>query len=206
MTELDEKEQVLAEDAVTDDPVAEPADEGEPEGHADEVVEAEEAPVEDPLAELEAERAALADQLLRLQADFENFRKRTARERSEVSRRATEDLVDELLPVLDHFDLGLKNAREHDAKPSVLEGFELVHGQLAQTLGRIGLEVVDAVGDRFDPNLHEAISQMPSADVPADHVSEQLRCGYTLGGRLLRPAQVVVSSGTPEAGEGGDDA
>ena len=150
---------------------------------------------EDPSEALQQEKAALTDRLLRLQADFDNFRKRTARDRTEVARRTTEDLIQEILSVLDHFALGLANAREHDAKPTVLEGFELVYDQLLQGLGTFGLQPIDATGEPFNPNLHEALTQLPSTEVPTGHVIEQTRQGYKLGERLLRPAQVVVSSG-----------
>lgn len=139
------------------------------------------------------------DRLLRLQADFDNYRKRVMREKSEWSERALEGLIEELLSVLDHFEMGLQTAREHNTDESVIEGFRLVYEQLMTAIKKVGVSIIDAAGQTFDPNLHEAITCMPSDEVPADTVIEQSRRGYMLGRRLLRPAQVVVSSGPVEA-------
>lgn len=142
--------------------------------------------------------AALTGRLLRLQADFENFRKRTLREREDVYQRANADLMLDLLPVVDHIVLALESARAHDVDEGFTKGFELVGDQLMSALAKYGLKVIDATNEPFDPNLHEAISHLPSREVPADTVIEQTRRGYLLGSRLLRAAQVVVSSGAPE--------
>jgi molecular chaperone GrpE len=165
------------------------------------------------IEDLAREREVLADRLLRLQADFENFKKRTRRERGELVRRAAEDLMTELLPILDHFELGFENASNHEANPNVVEGFQIVYNQMVSGLKKHGLEPIDAVGQPFDPHLHEAITYLPSEEHPADHVIQQTRRGYMLGDRLLRAAQVVVSSGSiPETqgvasvnGENADD-
>ncbi|HOW97981.1 MAG TPA: nucleotide exchange factor GrpE [Kiritimatiellia bacterium] len=141
----------------------------------------------------------LKDQMLRLQADFDNYRKRALRDRQDQSARAAEDLLRALLPVSDHFEMGLKTAREHGADPAVVEGFQLVLDQFQAVLRKAGLEPVPAEGQPFDPAVHEAVSHLPSETVPADAVIEQTRAGYRLGGKLLRAAQVVVSRG-PEAG------
>jgi len=142
------------------------------------------------------DREVLEDRLLRLQADFENFKKRTHRERGELVRRAAEDLMTELLPILDHFELGFENASNHEANPAVVEGFRIVYDQMVSGLKKHGLEPIDAMGQPFDPHLHEAITHLPSEDHPADSVIQQTRRGYMLGDRLLRAAQVVVSSGS----------
>lgn len=147
----------------------------------------------------QAELNALRDRYVRLQADFENYRKRILRERTEAQAGAHEDLLHTLLPVLDNFDMSLTGAAEHGAKESFLTGFKMVHGELLRVLERAGLTPVDAKrGDTFDPHQHEAIAHAPSADCAADLVLQQTRRGYRLGAQLLRPAQVVVSSGTPE--------
>jgi molecular chaperone GrpE len=166
------------------------------------------APAQDIVAALAAECEGLRDRLLRLQADFENFRKRTQRERGELILRANEDLVSELLPVLDHFELGFHNAESQGVNDSVVEGFRLVFDQMASVLKRFGLEPMDAEGCPFDPHHHEAVTQMPSEVVPAEQVIAQTRRGYRLGDRLLRATQVVVSSGPPASGpaaEGGGE-
>ncbi|MBN1268634.1 MAG: nucleotide exchange factor GrpE [Kiritimatiellae bacterium] len=144
------------------------------------------------------ELAALKDQLLRLQADFDNFRKRTARERAEWYQRANEDLFLEILPVLDHLELGLRTAAEHGVDPAVVQGLQLVYDQLLAALRKYGLTPVDSEGEVFDPHQHEAVSHLPSDEHPADAIMTQTRRGYRLGDKLLRPAQVVVSSGSGE--------
>jgi molecular chaperone GrpE len=143
----------------------------------------------------ESKLADLENKLLRLQADFDNFRKRTARERNETYARANEDLMSNLIPVIDHMDMALQSAADHDAPPALIDGVRLVTDQLQGVLSKFGLEKVDASEADFDPNEHEAISHLPSADVPDNKVMQQTRMGYKLKGRILRPAQVVVSSG-----------
>lgn len=145
--------------------------------------------------ELQADIAAVNDRLLRLQADFDNFRKRTARERSEQHARAIEDLMRELLPVVDHFEMGLSTAEKQGIDPSVRQGLALVLDQLRAALARFGLAAVESAGRPFDPHVHESVAMIPSAAHPRDTVVEETRRGYTLGGRLLRAAQVVVSAG-----------
>ncbi len=145
---------------------------------------------------------ALKDRLLRLQADFDNFRKRTQREKAEYSQSALEGILAELLPVLDHYEMGLKSAAVHQTDSAVIDGFRLVYDQLMGVLARFGLTPIDAEGQDFNPHLHEAITHMPSEDVPPDTIMAQTRRGYLLGERLLRASQVVVSSG-PAAGETG---
>jgi molecular chaperone GrpE len=101
----------------------------------------------------------------------------------------------ELLNVLDSFDLAVRNASERSADDDMLRGIDLVYKQLLDTLGRFGLKPVEAKGQVFDPNFHQAVTTVASADVPENTVVEELRRGYTLNGRLLRPAMVSVSAG-----------
>ena len=136
------------------------------------------------------------DRYLRLQADFENFRKRTLREKQDIYKRANEDIMQELLPVLDHQDLAFSSLSEEAIKDPVVQGFKMVSDQLLSTLNKFGLTQIEANGEEFDPHLHEAVSHMPSSDVDENHVTVQVRRGYMLGKQLLRPAQVVVSSGS----------
>lgn len=126
-------------------------------------------------------------------ADFDNFRKRQARDREDHAKRATESLMEELLPVLDHLDLALANAP--DKTSPLAAGVQMVADQFKATLGRFELKPIYSVGQAFDTARHEAVSEMASDTVPANHVLHQLRGGYMLGGRLLRPAQVIISSG-----------
>lgn len=145
------------------------------------------------------QRAAKADdnwdRLLRTTADFDNYKKRAAREKQEAIKFANENLISKLIPVLDALDMALaatQNTRE-DAAQSLQTGINMVFQQLKTTLAEAGLEEVNAQGKAFDPNLHEAVSQKETDEVPEDHVVEQMRKGYKLRDRLLRPASVVVA-------------
>lgn len=140
----------------------------------------------------------LKDRLLRLQADFDNYRKRMDREKKDWIAFASEKLVLELLPVLDHFELGLADSVKNGAPAAFVDGFQLVFNQFRAALEKAGVQAIDAEGAAFDPHLHEAITHLPSDDVPEGHVVVQSRRGYQLGDKLLRAAQVVVSSGPGE--------
>ncbi len=145
------------------------------------------------------ERAAKADEhwdrLLRTTADFENFKKRAAREKQDAIKFANESLLQKLIPVLDHFDMALAAAQnaQADGAQSLHAGINMIYQQLKTLLVETGLEEVDAAGQRFDPNLHEAVSQKETAEVPEGQVVEQLRKGYKFRDRLLRPASVIVA-------------
>ncbi len=149
--------------------------------------------IEPVLVEKEAEEP-IQHQLMRMKADFDNYRKRQIRERAEWIVRANEDLFLELLPVLDHYEMGLKSAAEHKADPSVIEGFKLVYDQLLDVLKKSNVTPIETIDQTFDPHHHEALTNMPS-DKPAETIVEECRKGYMLGEKLLRAAQVVVSSG-----------
>ena len=151
------------------------------------------------LAELQ-EKAAKADEywarLLREAADFENFKKRAARERQEAIKFANEGLLTRLLPIIDNFEMALAAANTPSTDPSVeslKKGIQMVHSLLKSTLAEAGLEEVDALHKEFDPNLHEAVSQQETTEVPEGHVVHQMRKGYKFHERLLRPATVVVA-------------
>ncbi len=141
-------------------------------------------------------RAARADEnwerLLRTTADFENFKKRAAREREDATRYANESLIKKLVPVLDNFEMALAAAGQQKAE-SLQAGVAMIHQQLRSVLLESGLEEVDATGKPFDPNWHEAVSQQDAAEVPEGHVLQQLRKGYKLRDRLIRPATVIVA-------------
>jgi molecular chaperone GrpE len=150
----------------------------------------------DALMAAREEAAAAQDRYLRAVADLENFRRRTVREKEELRAFAAARVIEELLPVLDNLALGLTAAKAPKADLSTLVGgIEMVATQLKSALGNHGLKEINPVGQAFDPNQHEAISQQPSADVPEGRVVQVVRAGYSLNGRLLRPASVVVSSG-----------
>lgn len=144
-------------------------------------------------------RAAKADEnwerLLRTTADFDNFKKRAARERQEAIKFAHESLLQKLIPVLDNFEMALAAAQSGsaDGLPSLAEGVAMIHAQLRQALADAGLEEIIAASQSFDPNLHEAVSQQESEAVAEGQVLQQLRKGYKLRERLLRPATVIVA-------------
>jgi molecular chaperone GrpE len=133
--------------------------------------------------------------LLRTSADFENFKKRAAREKQDAIKFANESLLQKLVPVLDNFDMALSatQAAQGEAAQSLQTGVNMIYQQLKNSLSEAGLEEVDATGKPFDPNVHEAVSQKETADVPEGTVVQQLRKGYKLRERLLRPASVIVA-------------
>ena len=145
------------------------------------------------LSQLQSERDEYLDTLRRVQAEFENYRKRVIKEQTALVDRATEGLVEQLLPVLDSFELALKNfdAAGGQDTESVRKGVELVYAELLSVLEKAGLSRVEAEGKPFDPNVHEAVMQEEGDGEPV--VTDVLRTGYTLKGRVLRPAMVKVS-------------
>lgn len=152
------------------------------------------------LDRVQGELEEMKGRYLRSVADLENFRKRMARERQDILRAAAAAVIEELLPALDHMAIGLEAAAKHPEAGEVTEGFRMVHEQLKQALAGQGLEELRPDGEPFDPNLHECISHQPSDDVEEGRVTTTVRSGYRLHDRLLRAANVVVSSG-PADGE-----
>ena len=144
-------------------------------------------------------RAAKADEnwerLLRTTADFENFKKRAAREKIESAQYAAFSLLQKVLPVLDNFEMALAAAQDAkgDKLSSMQSGVLMIQQQLKNVLVETGLEEIDAAGQPFDPNFHEAVSQQESAEVTEGNVLQQLRKGYKFKDRLLRPATVIVA-------------
>ncbi len=151
---------------------------------------------DDPVASLQGDLDRFRDLALRTQADFENYKKRAARERDEAIKYANNSLLERLIAIVDSFELGLSAAREESEQSPIYSGMNMVLKQLTDFLADNGLQPIDAVGKKFDPNLHEAIGHEPSDEVPEGHVIRQTRRGYRLKDRLLRPAAVVVSSGS----------
>jgi molecular chaperone GrpE len=144
------------------------------------------------------EKAAKADEnwdkYVRVVADFDNYKKRAAREKTESVRYANESLIERLLPVMDNFEAALAATNAPGAElDSVKQGVTMIHSQLKNFLGDSGVEEIDASGQVFDPNFHEAVSQQPSTEVAEGHVLQQMRKGYKLRDRLIRPAMVVVA-------------
>jgi molecular chaperone GrpE len=145
--------------------------------------------------QIQADLERFRDLALRSQADFENYRKRSIREREEAVRFANFSFVEKLVPILDSFELGLAAARSNEAAAPIVSGMEMVGRQLVEVLNQFGVEGVEATGRPFDPNVHEAVAQEPSSEVPEGSVVRQLRKGYKLKDRLVRAALVVVSGG-----------
>jgi molecular chaperone GrpE len=154
----------------------------------------------DPTAELKAEVEKWKDLALRSAAELDNFRKRSSRDMQDARAYANADLLRGLLPILDTFEMGLEAARAESEKSIVFQGLKMVQGMFGNYLRDLGVEEVPAAGLAFDPNLHEALSTEPSDTVPDHHIIRVQRRGYKLKDRLLRPANVVVSSGAPASG------
>ncbi len=156
---------------------------------------AERTELEDPTARLQADLDRFRDLALRSQADFENYKKRCAREKEEAIKYANTALLEKLVAIADNFELGLAAAKGEGEKSPIYSGMKLILKQLNDFLADNGLQPIEAVGQKFDPNLHEAIAHEPSDKVPEEHVVRQTRRGYRFKDRLLRPSSVVVSSG-----------
>jgi molecular chaperone GrpE len=154
------------------------------------------APVDDKLEAARKEAAEAHDRHLRAVADLENFKRRTIREKEDLRLYGASRILEDLLPVLDNLSLGLAAARQPNAVLGTLVGgVEMVGQQLKSALAAHGLKEISPAGQPFDPHQHEAMSHEASATVPVEHVISTVRSGYSLNGRLLRPAAVVVSSG-----------
>jgi molecular chaperone GrpE len=156
---------------------------------------AEPVPAEDDGEGLQADLDRFRDLALRSQADFENYKKRSAREKEEAIKYANSSLLEKLIAIVDNFELGLEAARAEGEKSPVFSGMSMVLKQLMDFLTDSGLQPIDATGQKFDPNLHEAIAHEPSDKFPEGIVMRQTRRGYKMKDRLLRPSSVVVSSG-----------
>lgn len=156
---------------------------------------AEELEGDDGTATLQADLDRFRDLALRSQADFDNYKKRAAREKEEAIRFANSSLLERLVAIVDNFELGLSAARDEGEKSPIYAGMSMVLKQLEDFLTENGLQPIDAEGQKFNPNLHEAIANERSADFPEGTVIRQIRRGYRLKDRLLRPSSVVVSSG-----------
>lgn len=153
------------------------------------------------LDEATAEITVQKERYLRTVADLENYRKRAVREKEEARRQANCGLVEDLIPVLDNFKLGLKSAEQHEGGAVFAEGFRMVCKQLEDALKQNGLEEINPEKALFDPNFHEAVAHIPHENIEDGRIVEVHRIGYKLHERLIRPAAVVISSGPPESGE-----
>jgi molecular chaperone GrpE len=141
---------------------------------------------------VEDEAAKYLELAKRTQADFENYRKRMAREQAAAAERGAKKLAKELLPALDHLELSLKGAEGH-ADEDVIKGFALVRDELLAALGKSGIQAFSPAGEPFDPNEHEAMAQRPAEDAESGTVLEVYQQGFRINGQILRPARVVVA-------------
>lgn len=158
-------------------------------------------PADDLVAAAKAEAAVNYDKFMRAVADLENFRRRTVREKDELRQLATSRVIEDLLPVMDNLALGLAAAKQPNADlKTLIGGIDMVLTQFRSALTNLGLKEINPVGQPFDPHQHESLSHQPSADVKEEHVLTVVRTGYSLNGRLLRPASVVLSSGPEKKG------
>lgn len=136
------------------------------------------------------EKAELQDRVMRLQAEFDNFRKRSERDRSEFSQYAGMETIREILPVLDNFEIALKTETpdKHYAK-----GIELIHQRMVDSLKKLGLEPIETTGEKFDPHIHQAIEKVQTDSAPDNTVLSDFQRGYRFKGKLLRPSMVKVA-------------
>jgi molecular chaperone GrpE len=146
-----------------------------------------------PFAALEAERDKLKDQLLRMAADFDNFRKRTRKDLEQVDKRAREETLRELLPIFDNLERAAQAAEGAAGVESIREGVRMVLRLWEDNSIRVGLTRIVAIGERFDPMLHEALQQKDTDEHPPGTIVAEIQAGYRLGDRLVRPAMVVVA-------------
>jgi len=157
------------------------------------------------LDKLEKEKKQIYDRLLRTAADFDNYKKRSSREAGEVSERGRKELLKELLPVVDNLERALSHA-DSDSGEAVLEGVRLVLRQFHGTLEKFGVKSFESAGQPFDPALHEAVSQLETDEQPPGTIVREYQKGYLAGGKLLRPAMVVVAKPRSEETVGDEEA
>lgn len=182
---MTEQEKEILEEEVTEEVQEEAASETEAvEEAAEEVLDPE---------KLAADLAELNQRFLRTAADFENYKRRTAQEKDDLLKYSNAKLMGELLPVLDNFQLALRTPGESQEAQNVIKGVEMIYRQMVQALEQAGMTKIEAVGQPFNPNLHEAIMQVDDDTVPEDTVVEELRAGYMLKERVIRPSMVKVS-------------
>ena len=188
-----------AAEAAAPAPEAEAPEAEAPEAEADSIEEEAEAVVADAerVAKAEAEAAAMRDKDLRLQAEWDNYRKRTAEEAGEMRVRAAEKLMGDLLPVMDDFERAIAHA-EANGDAGLLDGVKAISTKLSESLGKHGLEAIDPAGEAFDALEHQAVGQVEDASVPDETVAQVYQKGYRLGKKVIRPAMVTISTGGPK--------
>jgi grpE len=191
LQEKKEEMQERAEQEETAQSSEEEAAQNDAEPSADTDDEAEEEHEEDPVAVLEAELKEKSDRILRLQADFENFRRRTAKEKEELTAVITQNMLTDLLPLLDNFERAMM-VEQTDIE-AFQKGMEMIFTQLREVMEKHGLEKIEAEGQVFDPNLHQAVMRVENPDVEDGMITQVLQQGYRAKGRVIRPSMVQVA-------------
>ena len=191
LQEKKEEMQERAEQEETAQSVEEEVAQNDAEPSADTDDEAEEEHEEDPVAVLEAELKEKSDRILRLQADFENFRRRTAKEKEELTAVITQNMLTDLLPLLDNFERAMM-VEQTDIE-AFQKGMEMIFTQLREVMEKHGLEKIEAEGQVFDPNLHQAVMRVEIPDVEDGMITQVLQQGYRAKGRVIRPSMVQVA-------------
>lgn len=177
-------------DQHTEEEIIEEVNEVEQELVEDEVEQRED---DSELAKLQKENEELYHKFLRIQAEYDNFRKRTQREKAADLKYKSQALVTELLPVVDNFERALQAKPTDDSSKNFVEGIEMVYRQLTTALEKEGVEVIETVGEVFDPNIHQAVMQVEDDNFESNTVVEELQKGYQLKDRVIRPAMVKVN-------------
>ncbi|WNF37706.1 nucleotide exchange factor GrpE [Bacillaceae bacterium IKA-2] len=142
---------------------------------------------------LETEMKELKDRLVRIQADYDNFRRRTKQEKEAAAKYKAQSLIEEIIPAVDNFDRALGVKAESEEAKAILQGMDMVYRQLADALKNEGLEIIESVGQSFDPHFHQAVTQVETDEFESNQVVEELQKGYKLRDRVLRPAMVKVN-------------
>jgi molecular chaperone GrpE len=155
------------------------------------------------MKEAQEQIAEVNERLLRLIAEYDNFRKRSQRDKDEARLFANQNLIEKQIPILDNFEMALAAAQ--DADPAIRDGVQMIYDQFLSVLKEAGMEPIDSVGVPFDPNFHEAISQQETSEAEEGTVLEQVQRGYQLSGRLVRPARVVVAKAPVTVAEPADE-
>lgn len=161
--------------------------------HPEQEVVEETNPASNEVEQLRQEKDETYQRLLRLQADYDNFRRRSQKERENDLKYKSQDLVEELLPIVDNFERALQTDVQDDSAKSFVEGMNMVYRQLKDALNKQGVEEIPAVGEEFDPNMHQAVMQVDDENYDSNVVVEELQKGYKLKDRVIRPSMVKVN-------------
>jgi len=184
-------EEIREEDA-QEETVQDKSAEAKPE-EAEAPAEETEITAEQEMVKMQRELEEANDTMLRLAAELDNYKKRVAKERESLIKYATQDIIQELLPILDNFERAIESTGKSKDRDSLLEGVRMIFKQMYDTLERKGISRIDAVGETFDPAIHEAVMQLVSEEHPENVVVQELQKGYMLHDRVIRPSMVAVS-------------